>query len=288
MSQPIETVANYYLQYDQNDRIADQYTDVAFPADVYSRMKYGSHSATNFFASQLADRLAYNLPQLIEDAEPPEFLVAYKAVPPACYYLSALCLESLNDRRAAVDNEPGFITQVYKDRVTGTNYAMASSQERQAELDDIGFSLPHSINNTPAVILDDIRITGGAEKKILEVLDNEKPSIIALGYIAIFDPAQAVSRPSVEMELNSTTIQSIDDLLPLIKTSDFDLNIRTLKMMLSSSEVALDHFLRACPAELVGQIHRGTQASGETFVAHYRETARLIAMHAEYRGVAGV
>lgn len=265
-----ETLSAYHLAYDAEQNIVDERTNTVFDRETYSRMKYGDTAATKAFATDVANVLIDGMPGLVEDPAVPEFLVAYKAVPPACFYLSRFCLDMVNEARAEHDNEPGRLIHVYKSRVAATDYAAASHEARQKELDGIGFSLEgRRLRDKPVVILDDIKITGSAERKMLEVVAPEDPAVIALGYIATFNEAQAATSPSVERDLNLSVINGINDLLPSIETSNFDLNIRTLKMILSSCPSVLMPFLEKIPEHLLEDIVRGTVDTGVDFVNQY-------------------
>jgi hypothetical protein len=271
-----ETIAAHHLGYDANNDIVSSGTN--FEAATYSRMKYGDRAATLSLADDLSEALAAEQPHLIEGETAPEFLVAYKAVPPACYYLSRYCLDKLNITRNEQGLEPGRLIHVYKSRVAATNYAAASQAERQKELDDIGFSLEgRDITNVPVAVLDDIRITGAAEKKMIEVISPKRPSHLTLGYIALFDAAQAAASPHVENDLNISVVKSVIDLIPAVQNDNFDLNIRTLKLILAANPEDLEKFLDACPENLTRDIYRGTIATGPDFVRQYSAGQQILA-----------
>lgn len=271
-----ETIAAHQLRYNEDNDIVSQET--SFDAATYSRMKYGDRAATLSLADDLSVALATKQPHLVEGEIPPEFLVAYKAVPPACFYLSQYCLDKLNITRNEQGLEPGRLIHVYKSRVAATNYAAASQAERQKELDGIGFSLEgRNITDTPVAILDDIRITGAAEKKMVEVVSPKRPSHLTLGYIALFDVAQAAANPHVENDLNISVVKSILDLIPAVQNDNFDLNIRTLKLILSAQPEDLEKFLEACPDNLSRDLYRGAIATGPDFVRQYSIGQQILA-----------
>jgi hypothetical protein len=271
-----ETIAAHHLSYNDTNDIVSQDTD--FDASTYSRMKYGDRAATLSLADDLSATLAIEQPHLIESETPPEFLVAYKAVPPACFYLSRYCLDKLNVARNEQGLEPGRLIHVYKSRVAATNYAAASQAERQKELDGIGFSLEgRNITDVPVAVLDDIRITGAAEKKMIEVIGPKRPSHLTLGYIALFDAAQAAANPHVENDLNISVVKSVIDLIPAIQNDNFDLNIRTLKLILSADPEDLEKFLDACPDNLKRDLYRGSINTGPDFVKQYTNGQQILA-----------
>lgn len=271
MSHTTETLAAYHLGYNDTDVIVDESTDVPFDRALYSRMKYGDITATKEFANDVADVLLTDAPHLVESPVAPEFLVAYKAVPPACFYLSQYCLERLNVARLEAGVGSGQVRQVYKNQVATTDYAGASPEERQKELSGIGFSLDGSdIDNKPVVVLDDIKITGAAERCMLDVIEKWNPGSVTLGYIAIFNTLQALVRPSVERDLNLSVISTISDLLPAIQADNFVLNIRTLKMALATDAEELAYFLEQVPDAVLNAIVVGAEKTGEDFTVRYQ------------------
>jgi hypothetical protein len=243
---------------------------------TYSRMKHGIRSATRVFARTLADALLDTHPQFMRAADPPLFLAAYKAVPPACHFLSLYCLERINLCRVAEDREPGRLIQIHKDKVVAGNYALSTLEKRQAELEDIVFSLEgRNLRDRVVILLDDARITGAAERRILEVVRPEAPRALILGYVLRFDEDRGNDDPAIENILNHTAIREIGDLLPAIHVDDFDLNIRTLKLILSAPEETLTHFLETIPAGLCAAIVRGATDTGVDFVQHHAQAYAL-------------
>lgn len=270
MATNFEIVTSYRLAYNVEEDIIDETTGENFDRTAYSLMKYGDRSVTMRFAEALATDLTEQMPALITDERTPELLVAYKQVPPACYFLSRYCLDILNVARLQLGHEPGRLVHIYKNKVAATDYAMATQVQRETELDGIDFSLEgRQMADKNVLLLDDIRITGSAEKKMLDVLQATKPNLLGLGYIAIFNPDQASLSPSVENDLNAAIVSGVNDLIPMIEGDNFDLNIRTLKLILNTEPAALAAFLKQIPKGLVELIHRSSVDTGVEFIAKY-------------------
>ncbi|MFO0882306.1 MAG: phosphoribosyltransferase family protein [Candidatus Saccharimonadales bacterium] len=282
----ISTSTEYSLFFDTEGGLAS--TEGNFDREAYSRMKYGDKHATKDFAEVIAQTLLDTHEDVVADSLSPAFVVAYKEVPPACFYLSKYCLDLINPERERLGLEPGEIIRMYKGSVTASDYAKSSASDRAKELDSIDFSFTDKRpGKRPVVVLDDIRISGGAERKVLDVLAQEpvQPRIIHLGYIAIFDAQQAQSSPHVESELNGSAIAKVTDLLPAIQDDNFDLNIRTLKMILSSDQVELEQFMHAIPEYLVDEIVSGAVMTGDDFLSQYDYGFDTIVQVANERGL---
>lgn len=265
------TSSVYDLEFNASGDIQDaNYRD--FDSASYSRMKHGSRSDTKLFAREIADVIVQDMPEIVDDEQAPLFLVAYKAVQPACGYLSRYALDGINRTRVEKGLEPGEIVKVYKGQVTANDYAKASAAERQAELNGIDFSLQGTdIFDRTAVVLDDIRISGGAERRILEVIEQSDrlPTRLMLGYVALFNPHQAAQAPHVESEINTVAVQSVNEVAEFMTAGNFDLNIRTLKLILGSDRDDLVRLAESVHPDYLEDIVRGATDTGPEFILKY-------------------
>ncbi len=281
-----ETIAAHQLSLDENQLLVDITSHAPFDPSNYSLMKYGSRAATRTFAAELACQLAVELPEAMYGDAPPQFLVAYKAVPPACYFLSRYCVGKINEQRVERGCEPGRIVQVYKSRVAATNYAAASGAARERELAGIDFSLEgRSLRDVPAVVLDDIRITGAAERRMVHIVEPARPLTLTLGYIAAFNADQAAANPRIENDLNTTAVKDASAVSRLAEHDDLDLNIRTLKLLLAGEPATLRTFAEKAPLSIVEVMLRGTIDTGPDFVAQYKSGYGVLADVAAARGL---
>ena len=280
------TSAVYGLEFDRDGIVRDS-GDRVFDPVAYSRMKYGSRPDTKRFARDVTDVIVQDMPEIVEADRPPLFLVAYKAVQPACGYLSRYSLDLINKERVENGLEPGEIVKVHKGQVTATDYARATAAERQAELNGIDFSLRGAdIAEASAIVLDDIRISGGAERRILEVVNQAErlPARLMLGYVALFNAAQASQAPHVEGEINATAIKTPRDVADLMVGGEFDLNIRTLKLILSAEPSDLEYIIGSASAEQLEAIVRGARDTGPDFIRKYADSYAYLSAAQELEG----
>lgn len=248
---------------------------------LYSRMKHGDLDAIDALAAVLHERLVDAVPELLTAPIAPTFPVAYLAVPPNCFYLATALVERLSARRVLAGLVPARVVKVDKDSVTHSDYAAASQAERAAELSRIGFRLAEPIDGSMCVVVDDVRVTGMAERTILRALapggsgdggsgDGESgdggPARLVTAYVAACD-AQLAASPHVEAALNGASVTSILDLLPAVRAGRFALTIRFLKRALASPDLAA--FVASCPDALVRELRDGAIATGPQFVAGY-------------------
>lgn len=239
-----------------------------FDTHTYSRMKHGDADAVDALGNRLAEALIEQCPYLVTDEAEPTLPVAYLAVRPSCWFLADVVLQRLNADRAARGLSAGRIVQVFKDSVTHTDYAASTQAEREDELARIGFELAEPIDGTNCVVIDDVRVTGLAERTVLAALQAARPKTLVTGYLAVCEPDLAAS-PHVESALNHAAITSILQLVPAAQAGRFHLTIRFLKRALASPE--LPQFVAQVPPELVQEMYDGAVATGEQFMAGYPE-----------------
>ena len=240
--------------------------------EAYSRMKHGSRSDTKRFANQMTESITRDMPAIMSGESPPLFLVPYKAVQPACGYLSRYALDVINEERVERGYHPGEILKVHKGEVAVTDYSKASVAERLAELSQTDLSIKGvDVADRTLVVLDDIRISGGAERRMMEVIEQagQVPAQVMLGYIALFDARQAKEAPHVESDINSVAVQSAADVTKFMMAGDFDLNIRTLKLILSARPDVLAEMVSTVDPVYIEEIVRGAADTGPDFVKNY-------------------
>lgn len=240
---------------------------------AYSLMKHGDSAAIHLLGARLGRQLlAEHGDSLL--AEPvPVFPVAYLAVPPACWYLAAEALAVVNDARATRGLPAGRLVHVRKDSVTTTDYASAGAAQREAELAGIGFEVAESLAGCVAVVVDDIRVTGLAERTITAALEAAGPVSVLSAYVAVCDRALATA-PHVERVLNHVAVVSPLDLLPAIETDRFCLTIRFLKFALGSADLA--QFVTHCPQPVLLAMYDGALATGAAFADAYAPGMALL------------
>lgn len=246
-----------------------------FDRDTYSRMKHGDTAAITALGTKLGQMLIQQVPTLVTDPTEVVLPVAFMTVPPSCYYLSVVVADLINQHRLRLGHAPARIIRIAKDSVTQTDYAASSMAEREAEMQRIDFALDEPITGLHVVLVDDVRVTGLAERTALEAMAHETPSSMTVAYVAVVEGTLQGS-PHVEAALNHATVTSIMDMLPAIQRGDFALTIRFLKRCLKSDPETLGAFLRECPLMLLNHMHDGALSSGSEFVKANRESIALI------------
>jgi hypothetical protein len=262
------TVATAHLVGSRDD-LRDRDTGERFDAATYSRMKHGDLAAAHVLGGRLASAVVAQVPALVTDPAPLVLPVAYLAVPPACLVLAHAVLRVLSAQRVARGLEPGRVIRVAKGSVTHTDYATASEAERRAELAAITFRLDDDVAGAQVLVVDDVRVTGLAEARIVEVLAAAGPRRLVAAYVAVVQ-GELASDPSVEAVLNTAAVRSVADLRDAVREGRFTLTIRFLKRLLQADPDERRAFLDACPPALIAEICGGASATGPEFCAAHR------------------
>ena len=175
--------------------VVDRLNNTPFPLNAFSQFKHGDRIEAQNFGAIVARTLMSESPEDVLSHSAPRFLVPFKSVPIASYFLSLYCVEQINAVRSARGLPPGDVVQIYKDDVIDAEYASLSQEGRRAALADINFAVdPALVRGRRAVVLDDVRITGTTERAVAAFVLAHRPRSLTMAYLATFDPAQA--RPS--------------------------------------------------------------------------------------------
>lgn len=279
-----QTIACQELVFETHEghtRFFDQATNEPFDATSYSRLKYGSLKQAQAMGRMVGEALLARAPEVVLDETPPEAVVAYRTVPPACHALSRFCLEVVNERRQAQGLAPGEVVQIYKPGLYTVDYATTSLEER-AKLSHGASShdtMGHDYHDKPVIFLDDVRITGTTERKIHSTLMPHQPRVLLNAYRARFNEAAASQEPGIEGKLNSTYVQSLTEVGEIVREDGFVLNIRVLKRMILAAEQLpkLEGFLADLPDNTLYAIYEGCMRSGAEFLQPYLPSFKKIA-----------
>lgn len=269
---PIVEVVAHPLTGTATDPV-DLNTEMRFDTADYSLMKHGDLPSIRGFGTELANALFEDAPWLETTGRPIVLPVAYLVAKPACFYLATVVCDVLNEARG--ERVPARVMHVRKDSVTHIDYAASSAQDRRNDLASIGFRLTEPVRDAVAIVVDDVRVTGLAERVMVDLLQDNGVGQIVTAYVATCDE-QLAADPSVESALNHAEVRSIHDMLPSVRRCDFVPTIRFLKRLLADPDAA--GFLAECPTELVQRFRADAEATGAQFLAGYPAgTAALLA-----------
>lgn len=211
--------------------------------DNYSKFKYGSKTIAKKFGEKLA--------RTIKSEILPKNLIIYSApylnLKTASGALTDYILFNLTDY--FIDNN----IQVKLSKVTrkysyDSDYGNMTADEREKVISSDIFSIDKNIINEEdtLIFIDDIRITGSHEKRILELLEREG---IKNDVIFIYLYSYTGSNPSIENKFNTYFFKKKDHkhyvkgLIEIINKEGFLFNTRVVKKILSFEKDYFEIFI---------------------------------------------
>lgn len=257
------------------DDIHDTRPEVEFDLDAYSLMKHGDTDALTKAGRDLADRLLAERPDLATTPRDVILPVAYMAVPPSCYFLAEACAARLSEARGILRNTPARVTRISKDSVTTRDYAASSQADREAEMAAISFTLDEPVQGAVVVLVDDVRVTGLAERTAVAAIMKGEPEEVILGYVAVVE-GELRTTPQVESVLNHHKVTSILDMIPVIEEGRFSLTIRFLKRVLKAPLKDVRVFASSVPLSLLDEMIKGAYDSGDEFAESHRPALDIL------------
>lgn len=191
----------------------------------YSKFKHGSKTQARKFGKELAD--VCNFP---ENTTLVFYPAPYNNVPAASNALKDYVL-SFASKQFMEKNITIKQSKIYREYSYDDDYGKMSKEERiEAISSDMMYIDKSCIKeNDILVFIDDIKITGSHEKRILEILERDqiKNKTIFL-YIAEYTGDNA----AVEHDLNHKSVYNLRTVNDIIRNEEFIFNIRVVKYIL--------------------------------------------------------
>ena len=219
--------------------------DVPLPFDphCYSRFKFGDESCAQRMGHELADGFAHAcLEHIPKDGI--AVAVCYEAVPTAAYFLRKHFIVALNEHLAARGLPLCQEAHIKRVATFFQDFGKMSAVQRANSLDKDDFYLATPVPSSKDIIyLDDVRITGAHERKMLSTLKRQQiPNNIRAVYFAELIDTNV--DPTLENTLNYHAFSAPDEMARLTRCRHFVLTARFTKHILSQSGEAFSAFLK--------------------------------------------
>ncbi len=230
----------------------------------YSRFKYGWVPPAIDYGYGLA-RLIQNDPRLLDR---PVLIISapYKYVPTASHGIARYLRQALALQFTQLGVEPPVIQPFHKSRTGSDRYAKAGHAERLESLRTLGLYIDASrVRDANLLVVDDIRVTGGAQRATAEYVEPMVPHGIWYLHAAVLDPHIANENPGKESVLNRKFPPSLSTIAADIAASEFELNSRTVGFIMKQPDV--DWFFSSLPDAQLGQLYDAVIGSGLEFMS---------------------
>ena len=231
---PVYELALYRL--DQGGSAGGLALPRPFDAALYSRYKYGSAVAADWFARALGRAFLDRYPRLTHQ---PRLLIAsspYRRVPTAANTLAIRFATVLNDARAGHGVPPAPLVHIERIAASSGDYGTLSAEARTRLMAANALSFdrlrPHA-DGAHLIVVDDVKVTGAHQRCLTRASETVPLGSRTFAHIAAFDGAGTQRPdPALEDRLNHAAISTLDDLAGIVGDSDFTWNVRVCKFLL--------------------------------------------------------
>jgi hypothetical protein len=248
-----------------------------FPAEKYSKFKFGSTNIAREFGYTLADRFINQLFKFSYAGKPIVVLPsAYSHIPTASYFMTIHFIDKLNQFLFENGYSPVETGKIHRSVTYREDYGEMTADERYNLIKGDKFHIDEALlKNKILIFLDDIKITGTHERIIIKMLDDfDIHNHCYMLYFAELSNPDIC--PKTENYLNHFYVKGLDDLIPVINQEDFEFNTRIVKYILNSNHDACVLFLQRQSQSFINKLYY--QALGNEYYKFPEYKANLLAI----------
>jgi predicted amidophosphoribosyltransferase len=231
-----------------------------FSAHEYSRLKFGSDSAAKKLGRELAikffeahsDHLLANNCVVIPSP--------YNFIKNAATVLTMHFANKLNELLVSSNGSHLDYSIIHR-KVSYTNdYGFLSKDKRKSLIDNDSFYLNRDfIEGKTLIFIDDVRITGTHEEKLVDILDRDN---IDNDVFFLYYANYVGDSPDIEAKLNFAAISSIEDYLKLAQEPGHHTIIRPIKYILGQTPEVIKEILPKMTDNAVQELYWGCLGEG--------------------------
>jgi len=248
-----------------------------FPAEKYSKFKFGSTDIAREFGYELADRF---INQLFKFSYSGKAIVvlpsAYSHIPTASYFMTIHFIDKLNQFLFENGFSPVETGKIHRNVTYREDYGEMTSEERYNLIKGDKFHIDEALlRNKILIFLDDIKITGTHERVIIKMLDDFdiQNHCYMLYFAELTDPAIC---PKTENYLNHFFVQKISDLQSIVNQDDFKFNTRIVKYILNCNHDAFLHFIKNQSQSFINKLYYKALGNEYFKFPEYRANLKVI------------
>jgi hypothetical protein len=266
---------------DENYSATDLTCPQPFNVALYSRYKYGSTVAADWFARSLGSSFLVQQPSF---AYRPRLLIAsspYRCVPTAAYALTIRLVAMLNDARATHGLPAARLVHIQRRAASSGDYGTLSGAARARLMAANALSFDRLLryaDNAHLVVVDDVKVTGAHQECLIRASDALPLRSRMFLHIAAFtDSGTRPLDPALEDRLNHAAIRTLDDLASVVASPDFSWNVRVCKFLLNpANQHRLAGFLARMPVRRVWELHDHSLRDGYARMDAYRGSHAIV------------
>lgn len=261
-----------------------QFSDLqtaGFDPKMYSRLKFGSDHAARVMGYQLATEFFFAHGERILTNDIVVFASPYNYLPNASTVMTKHFIDRLNELLVFAQGKHVDYSLVHRKVSYTADYGFLSKEKRRSLIDNDSFSINRDfIKGKMLLFVDDVRITGTHEDKLVEVLQRDQIDNDAMFlYFANYKGSQA----DIEGSLNFAAIQNMEDFVALTKEPNHHVIIRPIKYILSRPVEELKAALPGFSDDIVFAMYHGCLAEGYYKIPGYQANFAILTADKERR-----
>jgi FMN phosphatase YigB (HAD superfamily) len=268
--------------------------DSSFSKNEYSQFKHGSRAVAQKFGFELAAKFiaSDSFDQIARAPEAAQIVVApspYNFVPTATFAMKNAFVYRLNVELIKYNLAPAQEVKIHRTNSYNQDYGQMNVAERENAISAEDFHIDKNfVRGKLVLFLDDVRITGAHERRVLRMIDKYN---LECDYLFVYYASlEADLLPNIENVLNYHFVKSVWDIDWIIKNQGFCFNTRAIKYILNAPDEDFIKFINQQTREfqddfynyaIGNKYHQITEFQGNLeylnkllFEEDYAETAR--------------
>jgi hypothetical protein len=254
-----------------------------FDPAMYSQFKFGNGSIARTFGTELAESFIHQFSGLLLSGKEIVAIPSpYNTIPTASNIMTEYFIKELNAYLFKNEQPSVMVSKIHRYKTYTEDYGNLNFNERINLISTDTYHIDKSfLEGRICLFIDDIKITGGHELIIRNLLTNK--NIQAESVFVYF--AELINKdiePSFENYLNYAFVQNMKDVVAVVNSADFIYNTRVIKYILKSGIEDVDFFCKEVPGHKVDMLIDYAISNNYHQIDNYKTTLHFITKFANY------
>lgn len=249
--------------------------NIPFPPEEYSFLKFGSDRIAKKFGCELAQDVFAKHSDLLLAERAVVIPSPYNVVPNAATVMAEHFMNHLNQLLVEANGEHLDWSIIHRKISYTSDYGFLTKEKRRGLIDNDSFYLNRGfLDGKILIFVDDVRITGTHEEKLVEILEREKvDNDVLFVYYGSYDGSQ----PNIEAQINGAGIHTMSDYLTLCEEPGHRIIVRPIKFLLSRPAKEFAEAAKSFPRHVLEKLYAGCLSEGYYRIPHYQQNFQTIA-----------
>lgn len=258
-------------------------SDAPFDINEYSKLKFGCGNAAQRMGYELADKYFNTHTAELLANRVLVFPSPYNHVKNAASIMTDHFIDRLNDLLVNACGQHVESSIIHRKVSYTSDYGFLSKAKRKGLIDGDSFYLNREfLDDKLLVFIDDVRITGTHEDKLVEVLG--KTSIDNNAHF-LYYAAYNGNSPKIEAEINFAYMKDVDTYLNMCADVNHQVIIRPIKYILGQTASVVQRMVIDLPTPTLMKIYHGCLAEGYYKIPSYQTNFGIISAEVQLRNL---